>query len=142
MSIPTAVESSSLGQTVYITYCSKEKRTDSGLLQAADRYLSERITRISQLAEQDNAHFIILSGSYGFLLPSDKIPFYDHLLVDSEVADIANLVNSQIAKYPIKPTTIHYFQVPDDPYVGPYRRVVELACGFNNISLVINSTSE
>jgi cytoplasmic iron level regulating protein YaaA (DUF328/UPF0246 family) len=40
--------------------------------------------------------FLILSGKYGILEPSDPIPYYDHLLQSSEVSEHSKKVADQL----------------------------------------------
>lgn len=132
--------------TIYITYCSKGKRDDAGNLPAIDRYTSDRITRVSELASQASSNFMILSGSFGLLERQDKIPYYDHLLISEEVADMVNTVSQQLVDYAksrgTQPTCIKYFEVQEDPFVGPYKQVIQLVCQQHSIDLDIITTSE
>ena len=69
----------------YCTICSAGKREDPEDLPAIERYTSPRIKKVYELAKKDGAFYFILSGQYGPLLPTDEIPYYDHLLRPDEI---------------------------------------------------------
>jgi len=85
------------------------------LLPAIERYISERIILVNQLAEKSGAEFKILSGKFGLLKADDKIPWYDHLLKMEEVEEMSKKVESQIKSF----DEIIFFTCKSD-YVEPY----------------------
>jgi hypothetical protein len=131
---------------LYMTYCSRDKRDDKEDLPAVERYVSDRIRRVRDAAAAAQCYFMILSGSYGFLDAQQKIPYYDHLLTEEEVGDMVQTVQQQLDQYAEKhkgaPATLKYFEVQEDPYVGPYKRVVQLICEHYSIDLEIIPTHE
>jgi len=72
-------------KTIFITYCSKEKDESSELLEAIKRYKSNRIQKVYKTSQLVTVDFMILSGEFGLLKSTDKIPYYDHLLLMEEV---------------------------------------------------------
>jgi hypothetical protein len=64
----------------FITYCSVAKDPSPGLLASLERYQSQRIRGVKQLADAQGMTFYTLSGEFGLVAPIDLIPYYDHLL--------------------------------------------------------------
>ncbi len=73
--------------TIFCTYCSAKKDRSQGELPAIQRYRSHRIKSVYIAAVSLGLKFLILSGEYVILEPSDPIPYYDHLLQSSEVSE-------------------------------------------------------
>ena len=80
----------------YCTYCSAEKKETKTPILAVDRYKSARIQTVFSLAKAQGIKFLILSESYGLLEATDKIDFYDHLLLEHEVEKKALFVSAQL----------------------------------------------
>lgn len=119
---------------VYCTICSKDKRTDRGLLPAKERYISERIEEVEKRANESGLLFVILSGKYGLLRPDDKIPYYDHLLKSEEVESLSEIVKQQITD--LDATEIVFYMKPKENW-GPYFTVLEYATRTLGIKLSI-----
>ncbi|MBC8423054.1 hypothetical protein H8E07_02930 [bacterium] len=112
----------------HCTYCSRDKRDDPGELPAIERYLDRRIRDVATRAEAAGELFLILSGEYGLLRADDPIPWYDHLLVADEVADLASIVEDQLRTLGVTELVYYSVDLGVDPLVGPYRRVIAQAC--------------
>jgi hypothetical protein len=110
--------------TVSCTYCSAEKDHSEGELPAIQRYRSPRIKSVYTAAKSLGLGFLILSGEYGILEPSDPIPYYDHLLQSSEVSEHSNLVAGQLEALGVK--DLIFFTKPA-PEVRPYRECIKSA---------------
>jgi hypothetical protein len=82
--------------TVFCTYCSCEKSREPGRIPAIERYKSERIQKVYRAACGLEVPFFILSGCFGLLSPNARIPYYDHLLQDHEVPEMAEKIAKQI----------------------------------------------
>ena len=80
----------------YCTYCSAEKKETETPIPAVECYISARIETVFSLAQERGIKFLILSGSYGLLEATDKINFYDHLLLEHEVEGKALFVSTQL----------------------------------------------
>jgi hypothetical protein len=80
---------------VILTICSKEKDSRVGDLPASKRYKSARITKVGTIAKRKGLPLFILSGKYGLVAGDDNIPYYDHLLTQDEVVEMAALVARQ-----------------------------------------------
>ena len=92
---------------VVATICSKEKLTDTKPLPANERYLGSHITFVKQVAEKRRLPFFIVSGVYGLISANEKIPYYDHLLIKSEVEALAEKIATQLKERGI--SVIHLY---------------------------------
>ena len=108
----------------YCTICSAEKRRDKEPLPAIERYTSSRIRQVYEFSKQDGVFFFILSGRYGPLLPTDKIPYYDHLLQPEEVREIGYEVAEFVEEHGIA-ELILFLPKEEDPLLIPYRKVIQ-----------------
>lgn len=112
----------------WCTYCSANKREDSGRLPALDRYLDARIHDLAACAATAGVGFLILSGEYGLLRPEDPIPWYDHLLLAGEVDALAERVAAQVGELGITSIVFHTIDPTRDPQVRPYLDTISRAC--------------
>jgi len=106
--------------TVFCTYCSAEKDRLEGDLPAIQRYQSNRIKSVYAAAMSLGLKFLILSGKYGILEPSDKIPYYDHLLQSSEVSEHSKRVAVQLEALGVKDIIFFARSFSDDDNLKPY----------------------
>ncbi len=114
---------------LFATYCSANKRPDSGNLPALDRYISDRIAGVYANARTAGHQFGILSGQFGLIAPDQPIPDYNHLLQPNEIDVMANRVSTTLQQWEI--TTIKWFSVAFemDPHVSRYSEVMSRAAG-------------
>lgn len=121
---------------IYLTYCSANKRSDSQMLPARERYISQRILHVEKSAQLDGFPLYIFSGEFGLIAASDNIPWYDHLLQENEVEHMVAKMEMQIPK---EITSIVFFSSsPEiDNQLRPYHRVIKKACMKRSISLEI-----
>jgi len=122
----------------YCTYCCKNKIQTLEKVPAIDLYISKRIKSVYQKSKEDNFGFIILSGKFGFLFPEDKIPYYDKLLVESEVQDLSLKLSDFIIKNNISEITFFYRDFSEDKNVINYYNAVKLACEISKIKFLSN----
>jgi hypothetical protein len=122
--------------TIFVTYSSKTKRKDKGLLKAIERYDSPRIRQIAAAASSLGLGFRILSGRHGLLSPGDKIPYYDHLLNWEGVGQVLAKVAGQLALE--KVSLVVYFTRPLRKASAPlaYHALMEAACAEKGIRMV------
>ena len=106
----------------YITYCSKNKKKSAKPLSAVERYLSPRIRHVDELARLDMADFRILSGRFGLLRADEQVPWYDHLLKDSEVKQMAERVEPGLSGYR---EAVFFYREGD--YIEPYLETIKRA---------------
>jgi hypothetical protein len=107
------------------------------LLPAVERYESERIRRIYAAALSVGAGFYILSGEYGLLAPQEPIPYYDHLLVEAEVAEMVATLTRQMQSSGIKQIIFFTVSLADDPLLKPYHAALHQACAQANVTLAV-----
>ncbi|MFH1038710.1 MAG: hypothetical protein V1789_08610 [PVC group bacterium] len=120
------------------TICCREKDRSEGLLPAFRRYRSARIRSAAGLARRAKLPFAILSGAFGLIDAATPIPYYDKLMEEGDLEEIA----AKNAAY-LKGKGIGdiVFLVPDpaaDPHVAPYLKSLEMAaaaagCGLKTI---------
>ena len=121
--------------TVFCTYCSAKKDPSPGHLPAIQRYRSHRIKSVYIAAVSLGLKFLILSGEYGILEPSDPIPYYDHLLESSEVPEHSKRVADQLEALGVKDLIFFAGSFSDDENVKPYLDCIESASQEAGIAL-------
>jgi len=120
----------------YITYCSKEKKMNAGLLSALERYHDSRIDKVKLFANTDAEQFRILSGEFGLLKATNEIPWYDHLLQGDEIESMAEKVAAQFLAAEKPEEVLFFMQSPHiDPNVLPYAKVMERAGELSGIKI-------
>lgn len=112
----------------YCTYCSAEKKETETPIPAVECYISARIETVFSLAQERGIKFLILSGSYGLLEATDKINFYDHLLLEHEVEGKALFVSTQLKEKEISKITFYTNATIRDQNLKPYIRCIKTAC--------------
>ena len=130
------------GKKAYCTYCSKKKRKAPTLLPAIKLYDSDRIRKIYRRARNAKVEFLILSGEYGLLSPSDEIPYYDHLLSQEEVGGLIEKVTVQLKRLDINGITYFTGPWPASVAVRPYLDTIAAACGRLGVSFTLEILSE
>ena len=117
-----------MAKKIYVTYCSAEKNPIEKEIKALDRYRSDRIKHVHALAKQDKADFMILSGEFGLLAPTDNIPYYDHLLKAFETTRLSKKVAKQLKNLKGKSIVMHSHWMDKDINVAPYIETMTDAC--------------
>lgn len=120
---------------VYCTYCSAEKNHSEKPLHAIDLYKSERINTIFKSAETEGLKFVILSGKFGVLETHQKINYYDHLLMPSEVENHTKLVASQLKEKKITQIIFHMGSIKHDKNLKPYIDCIAAASAQSGVSI-------
>ena len=113
---------------VFSTYCSALKDESKGELPVIERYQSTRIDSIYAAALSAGVGFLILSGEYGLIKPCDPIPYYDHLLIASEVPEHTRKVMGQLNALDIKKLVFFTKPITEDRNVKPYLDCIQFAC--------------
>ena len=113
---------------IICTYCSAAKCKDGGLLPAVERYLSDRIVRLGEEADQDNLEFMILSGEFGLIDRDYPLPYYDHLLQPDEVVKLSHKVASTLCMAGVKEVVYHTAAPELYSAIRPYLTVMQAAC--------------
>ena len=104
---------------------------------AIELYDSERISKVFELANNQNAKFVILSGKHGLVETQQQINYYDHLLNQTEVEAHANVIASQIAAKCISEIVFFTNPVETDPNLLTYLRCIKRACEIAKIELKV-----
>ena len=120
----------------YITTCCKEKSTILGEIPMLDRYISDRIDSVYKKSNIDNVAFFVLSGKFGLLAPSNKIPWYDKILEQEEVEEITSKVRHQLIVFGI--TEVELFANKE---WANYVSAIEQACKSCSIKFTLNSAA-
>ena len=123
----------------YATYCSALKNYSKKALPAIQLYDSERISKVFELANSQNAKFVILSGKHGLVEAHQQINYYDHLLNQTEVEAHANVIASQITSKCISEIVFFTNPVETDPNLLPYLRSIKRACEIAKITITIKA---
>ena len=123
----------------YATYCSALKNYSKKALPAIQLYDSQRISKVFELANSQNAKFVILSGKYGLVEAHRQINYYDHLLNQTEVEAHANVIASQITSKCISEIVFFTNPVETDPNLLPYLRSIKRACEIAKIAITIKA---
>ena len=113
----------------YVTTCCKEKSKILGEIPMMERYISDRIQTIYHKSKEDDVAFFVLSGKYGLLAPSHKIPWYDQILERDQVEIMTKKVHHQLIAYGIT-EVILFAQKEWETYVD----VMKKSCTESNIS--------
>jgi hypothetical protein len=122
---------------ILATYCSKEKNESEELLPAHKRYQSKRIERLNAIASEKRMPFYILSGKFGLIKADHPIAYYDHLLIDSEVASHAKFVASQIIDNDITEIEFLSRTIEEDPQLASYHKCIQMTAEIANIHINI-----
>jgi len=123
--------------TVFCTYCSAEKDNSQGELPAIQRYQSHRIRSVFSAALSLGLKFIILSGEYGILEPSDLIPYYEHLLQPSEVPEHSERVAAQLEALGVRDLIFFARPLAEDDQGKPYFDCIQSASQQTGVELKI-----
>jgi len=121
----------------YCTYCSAEKSYSKTPVPAIKLYKSDRIFKVFDSANEANVNFVILSGKYGIIYASEKISYYDHLLLASEVEIHSDFIASQIKMKNISEIVFFMTSVEKDKNLRPYLDCIKKACVKSAIPLRI-----
>jgi len=112
---------------IICTYCSAAKDPDKGEVPAHKRYISARIDYVRKLADEQRVSFFVLSGQYGLVGRNESVPLYDHLLLESEVCELAEKVKEQLIASGVEQVD-YYTRSYDDANLMLYMRTIEDAC--------------
>jgi len=112
----------------YITTCCKEKSKFLGEIPMMERYISERIDSVHQKSISDDVAFFVLSGKFGLLSPTNKIPYYDLILEEKDINLMITKVRHQLLVFGITEATLFA-----NPEWKTYVKVIEEACKISNI---------
>jgi hypothetical protein len=117
-----------MSKPLFCTYCSARKNKQRKRIYALRRYDSSRLKSVFDESRRRGAAFAILSGRYGLIGPYKKIPRYDHLLKQGEIAGLLpQMVDYLTGKgY----DTVYFFHESTRrfPQIKPYCEAIKRAC--------------
>jgi len=122
---------------IYCTSCSKEKVKSKGKINAIKRYISPRINSIYKKSQKDSIQFRILSGKFGLLKPTAKIPYYEQKLKIKDLPNLIEMVRQQLSSQNINEVIFFSANLKQYPDWQPYISLIKKACSEKNISLKI-----
>ena len=134
-----------LKSTILCTYCSFEKNRAPGLIPSIRRYKSKRILKIYKLAKEKDLEFRILSGKYGLISADEKIPWYDHLLVQEEIDSLSEIISNQLKASAIDRVIYYTKNIETNPATRSYLSAIQVGCCKANVVLeikIINGGNE
>ena len=127
---------------VLCTACSKRKRrAPASPLPAGRRYLSARIGLVLREASRRGVAALILSGRYGLLAPSRRIPWYDQALLPENVKEMASKVERQLRGLGVGEVQL-WARPAAAPGWRPYHDVLRLACARAGVRLRVVALDE
>lgn len=92
------------------------------LMPAIERYRSDRIRSVYEMAQSAGVDFLIFSGKYGMLRPDEPVPYYDHLLQPDDLPAMILKISGPIGRY--DSATLFMKSGPD---VAKYAEAVQTA---------------
>lgn len=112
---------------IIVTYCSKEKNSTEDTLPAIELYRSDRITSVATIAQLQSVQFYILSGKFGLVHSTDALPYYDQLLKDNNVAEVAKKVADRLQIDNISKINFYTQTLEQDPQLASYWKCIHEA---------------
>jgi hypothetical protein len=125
-----------------VTYCCKDKRSDSDPIPAIERYCSWRIKYVWRKAQAEDRPMLILSGLLGLVRPETRIRFYDKLLLPQDVGPMVDLVSHQLLWFGVDQVEYFTRDVQCNAEVRPYHDLLAAACQREHVEMVVKSISE
>ena len=111
---------------IIATICSKVKLETSGEIPAQELYLAPHILDTKKIADEEGLDFYILSGKYGLISGTQKIPFYDYYLEESAVDELVEVVVGQLEDAEITEIDFYYEEKPSwQTYISTIQRACE-----------------
>jgi hypothetical protein len=136
------VARSSPASVALCTTCSKRKRRiPASPIPAARRYLSARIGLVLRAARLRGLRALILSGRYGLLSPSRRIPWYDQALLPENVEEMASKVERRLRELGVGEVEL-WARPATTPGWRPYHDVLRLACAKAGVRLRVVALDE
>ena len=123
-----------MAKVAICSICSRAKKEDEGPLPAAQRYIGSHIAKVQKIAEEQRRPFFILSGVYGFVSAEEEIPYYDHLLVASEVGSLVTKIQAQLKQHGVEEVL---FYTKNKPAWEPYLDALRQAANAIGVKLVV-----
>jgi hypothetical protein len=97
---------------MYVTNASASRALSNDPLPPHQRYLTDRVAYVYQLAKDAGEDFAVLSAEYGLVFGDQSVPFSDHGLSDDEVEKLAAVVAEEIEARGVK--SITFWALPQE----------------------------
>lgn len=124
---------------MYVTNCSADKTLTLEPVPPHQRYLSDRVWYVRQLAKDAGEDFAIVSGEFGLVFEDNCIPSYDHLLQKDEVLALGKEMAKQLKQRGT--SSITFFVIPQEWQEGKpvhqYSLAMQYACNIAKIPFAI-----
>ncbi len=124
---------------IVATICSKNKLEIEGELPAQELYTAPHIVDTKKIADEEGLDFYILSGLYGLIPGTQKIPFYDYYLEPDAVPELIDKVVEQLEEAEITEIDFYY---EDKESWKPYINSILGACERLEVKLNLHNTLE
>jgi hypothetical protein len=129
--------SPALGARGLATTCTALKDPTPAPLPAWRRYQGPRVAHVRSEAARRGLKAFILSGQLGFLSLDEPVPYYDHLLLDGEVAALLPKVKAQLENQGLESLEFLHRPLAQDPLLAPYLRLMREACALAGVTLCL-----
>lgn len=115
---------------MYVTYGSRTSNPNPNPLPPHQRYLSDRVWYVRQLAKDAGEDFAVITAEYGLVFEENYIPLHDHILDMDEVEKLGREVAKTLQQR--GGDSVTFFIVPEEWAEGGaayrYNLVLQLAC--------------
>ena len=120
---------------MYVTYGSRTNNPDPKPLPPQQRYYSDRVWYVRQLAKDAGEEFAIITAEYGLVFEENYIPLHDHILDMQEVEKLGREVAKTLKQK--ASSSVTFFLVPEEWSEGGaayrYNLALQLACNLAKI---------
>lgn len=122
---------------IICTICSRRKSKSPAPMPAYLRYQGPHVKIAKEIADKKGLDFVILSGKYGLISGDDKIPFYDYLLAEDAVDNLASKVAGKLDSLGVE--ELDFYAEPREGNWVPYYEVIERATEAAGVKLKVNN---
>lgn len=124
---------------MYVTNASATKSLSPEEVAPTERYLSDRVWWVKERADKDGEDFAVLSGEFGLLTDTSRIPPYEHTLGADEIETLGDFVANQLKQK--KASRVTFWAIPEEVSQGrsvnKYIAVLSRACEIAGIPLEV-----
>lgn len=124
---------------MYVTYGSRFSTPSPELLPPHQRYLSDRVWYVRQLAKDAGEEFGIITAEYGLVFEDQSVPQHEHMPQQDELESLGKEVSKTLKQRGVG--SITYFVIPEEWSEGGaayrYGLVLQLACNLAGIPFTV-----
>lgn len=117
------------------TICSKQKSEEEKSIPAYKRYLAPHVKEVFDISITLELLLLILSGKFGLISASDKIPYYDYLLKETDLKEFIPRLEKQLLEK--KATELDFYV--EKEYSNnwlPYINAIKISCNNCSVALI------